>query len=74
MKTSEVSRERLAGNARDGRVLDKFESQVHSYFERVRAIYLQRARAEPQRFRVSDSPNSFDEVRAQLAVVLEGVR
>lgn len=70
----DVSRARLASNARDGRVLDKFEREREAFFERVRAVYLQRARAEPQRFRSIDSSRSFDEVRAQLAAVLEGFR
>lgn len=68
----EVSRGRLADNARDGRVLDKFEREYRTYFERVRAVYLQRARDEPQRFRIVDSSRSVDDVRAQLAAVLEG--
>lgn len=70
----DVSRERLANNARDGRALDKFEREREAFFERVRAVYLQRAHDEPQRFRIVDSSRSFDEVRARLAVVLEEVR
>jgi dTMP kinase len=68
----DVSRERLATNARDGRVLDKFEREYQAFFERVRAVYLQRARSEPGRFRIIDSARSFDDVRAQLAAVLNG--
>ncbi len=70
----EVSRERLASNARDGRVLDKFERELQSFFERVRAVYLERARNEPHRFRIVDSTRSLDEVRAQLGAALEGLR
>jgi dTMP kinase len=70
----DVSRERLASNARDGRKLDKFEREREAFFERVRAVYLQRAHDEPQRFRIVDSSRSFDEVRARLAAVLEEVR
>ena len=70
----EVSRERLATNARDGRVLDKFERELQSFFERVRAVYLERARNEPHRFRIVDSTRSLDEVRAQLDAALEGLR
>ncbi len=72
--TPEVSRERLARNERDGRVLDKFEREHHAFFERVRAVYLERARVEPQRFRIVDSSAPIDEVRAQLAGALEGLR
>ena len=69
----DVSRERLASNARDGRVLDKFEREYQSFFGRVRAVYLQRAQAEPRRFRVVDSSKPIDEVRAQLAAALESL-
>jgi dTMP kinase len=69
----EVSRERLAANARDGRALDKFEREYQAFFERVRDVFLQRARSEPRRFRIIDSARSFDEVRAQLATVLDGL-
>ena len=70
----DVSRERLANNAREGRVLDKFEREYQSFFERVRAVYLQRAQAEPGRFRVVDSTKPIDDVRAQLAAALESLR
>lgn len=68
-----VSRARLASNARDGRVLDKFEREYQSFFERVRAVYLQRAQAEPRRFRIVDAAKPIDEVRAQLAAALESL-
>ena len=70
----DVSRERLANNARDGRALDKFERERELFFERVRAVYLQRAHEERQRFRIIDASRSFSEVRAQLADVLEAIR
>ena len=38
-----------------------------AFFERVRAAYLERARAEPARFRVVDSSRPLDDVRAELA-------
>ena len=52
---------------------DRFEDEALAFFARVRARYLQLAQREPQRFRVIDSSKSFVVVRAQLAVVLEGV-
>lgn len=61
-----VGRERLA----KGRVLDKFERQQAEFFERVRATYLARAAAEPQRCRVIDGTGSPDEVRAQLDAIV----
>jgi dTMP kinase len=61
-----VGRERLA----DGRELDKFEQQQSQFFERVRATYLARARAEPGRCRIIDSAQPMADVRAQLTTSL----
>ena len=58
-----VSRERLERARRDGRALDKFEREDAAFFERVRAAYLARARAEPARFRVIDSTRPLADVR-----------
>ena len=69
----QVSRERLEDSARDGRVLDKFEREATSFFERVHAMYLRRARNEPQRFRVVDSTRPLQAVRDELAKVLEAL-
>ena len=60
-----VSRERLA----DGRALDKFERLQAEFFERVRATYLARAAAEPQRCRVVDTTQPLSRVREQLAAI-----
>src|SRR5688572_27302646 len=48
--TYEVARKRLAG-----KTLDRFEREDREFFERVRAAYLVRARAEPRRVRVIDA-------------------
>ncbi len=61
-----VGRERLAA----GRTLDKFERQQVTFFERVRAVYLERAAAEPQRCRVIDGTQSPAAVRDALAAVV----
>jgi dTMP kinase len=61
-----VGRERLG----DGRELDKFERQQSEFFERVRATYLARAAAEPQRCRIVDSTQPLASVREQLAAIL----
>jgi dTMP kinase len=61
-----VGRERLS----DGRALDKFEQQQSQFFERVRATYLARARAEPGRCRIIDSTQPMADVRAQLTASL----
>jgi len=57
---------------------DRFESEQRAFFERVRTTYLDRARAEPDRFRVIDGSHSADSVtravEAALAPLLEGSR
>jgi dTMP kinase len=57
---------------------DRFESEQRAFFERVRATYLDRARAEPDRFRVVDGSRAVDAVASAvataLAPLLEGSR
>jgi dTMP kinase len=62
----DVGRERIS----NGRALDKFERQQAGFFERVRATYLARAAAEPQRFRIVDSKEPLETVREQLTAIL----
>ncbi|MGH8849830.1 MAG: dTMP kinase [Casimicrobiaceae bacterium] len=62
----QVGRERLGR----GRELDKFERQHDGFFERVRAVYLARAAAEPSRFRVIDSTRPHAAVRAALMAIV----
>ena len=57
----EVSRKRLEGKA-----LDHFERQDRAFFDRVRAAYLDRARAEPKRVRVIDATAPVAEIRKTL--------
>lgn len=67
-----VSRARLERAAAQGRVLDRFESEQQQFFERVRDAYHARAAADPQRFRVIDSTQPVETVRAGLErIVLE---
>ncbi|MGH8713704.1 MAG: dTMP kinase [Casimicrobiaceae bacterium] len=61
-----VGRERLGR----GRELDKFERRHGGFFERVRAVYLARAAAEPARFRVIDSTRPHADVRAELTAIV----
>ena len=62
----QVGRERLA----DGRALDKFEREDNAFFERVRAVYLERARTEPKRCRVIDSTAPRDAVEGEVARIV----
>jgi dTMP kinase len=60
------ARQRNAGAA-----ADRFESERTEFFERVRAVYLQRAAAEPGRIVMVDAGRSADEVAARILEVLE---
>jgi dTMP kinase len=61
-----VSRARLDAALLEGRTLDKFEREAGDYFGRVREEYLERAAAEPSRFRIIDSTRPLAAVRAEL--------
>lgn len=63
----EVSCRRLAG-ARDP---DRFEQESAPFFDRIRAAYLQRAAAFPQRFRVINANRTLDEVQQELGNILQ---
>jgi dTMP kinase len=65
-----ISRERLEQAQVDGRNLDKFEREAGAFFERVRRAYLDRAAADPHRFRIIDSTRPLATVRAELATHL----
>ncbi|MGV3583029.1 MAG: dTMP kinase [Methylophilus sp.] len=54
-----VSMQRLS-NARSP---DKFESEEAAFFEKLRQVYLDRAREYPARFRVINADQSLDEVK-----------
>jgi dTMP kinase len=68
-----VSRQRLQRAQAAGHTLDKFESEQQDFFARVRDAYLERAAAEPARFRVVDSSRPVPDVRAELSAVLDGL-
>jgi dTMP kinase len=63
------ARERNAGEG-IGHAQDRFEAQRQEFFERVRAAYLARAAAEPERIAVIDARRPADEVTEQIAAVL----
>jgi dTMP kinase len=49
-----------------GKSLDRFEREDRPFFERVRAAYLERARAEPARVRIIDASAAVPEIRKTL--------
>lgn len=58
------------GRARRRGVPDRFEAEHQNFFERVRATYLERARAWPEKYRVIDASRSLERVQAQVGEVL----
>jgi dTMP kinase len=59
----EISRKRLEAS---GKSLDRFEREDRAFFERVRAAYLARAKAEPERIRVVDASADQAAIRKDL--------
>ncbi|PAU87246.1 dTMP kinase [Pseudomonas sp. WN033] len=53
--------------------LDRFEQEQQSFFEAVRASYLRRAAADPQRYRIIDASGSLEQVGAALQPVIDEV-
>ncbi len=60
------------GLARAGKrgMADRFEREDVDFFERVRAMYLERAAHEPDRYRVVDASQSIKAVRAEVETML----
>lgn len=52
---------------------DRFEKEERDFFERVRAVYLSRAMAEPARIRIVDAARPLAEVQARIRTILEEV-
>ncbi|HEX3845794.1 MAG TPA: dTMP kinase [Steroidobacteraceae bacterium] len=63
---------RRAHERNGGSAADRFESERADFFERVRDVYLARARAEPGRIAVIDARPSAAEVAARIMRVIEG--
>lgn len=61
------------GMARAGKraALDRIEQEDRAFFERIRDCYLQRAGQQAQRFRVLDAAQPLEQVRGQLAPLIE---
>lgn len=52
---------------------DRFENEQVDFFEQVRACYLSRAKAEPERYFIVDAGQSLPEVQQQIQSLLEPV-
>jgi dTMP kinase len=63
----DIARERLSAS---GKKLDRFEREDRAFFERVRAAYLQRAKAEPERVRLIDASADVVAIRKSLEQAL----
>lgn len=50
---------------------DRFEQELHDFFQRVRECYLQLAAMEPSRFVIIDTTQSIDDVGAEVTAVAE---
>ncbi|HSH42729.1 MAG TPA: dTMP kinase [Arenicellales bacterium] len=51
---------------------DRFESEAESFRERVRDVYLSRARAEPERVRVVDASRDLEQVVNDVEEIMKG--
>jgi dTMP kinase len=62
------------GLARAGRrgAADRFEREEMAFFERVRAVYLERASRSPNRYRIVNADRPVEAVRAEVAAILAG--
>jgi dTMP kinase len=56
--------------ARGRGAADRFESERHAFFEAARAVYLERARAFPGRYRVLDAAAPLERVRAKATCLI----
>ncbi len=50
---------------------DRFEQEQAEFFQRVRSAYRERARLEPERFRIIDASQPLAAVQAQIDAVLD---
>lgn len=65
----EVGLQRIQKN----RVLDRFEVEEVSFFQRIRECYLNRAQSEPQRFKIINANLPIAQVEAQVIKVLDSL-
>ena len=50
---------------------DRFEREEINFFEKIRNTYLERAKKEPQRFRIINSASSLENVKEQIVTILK---
>lgn len=50
---------------------DRFEQEEINFFEKIRNTYLERAKNEPQRFRIINSASSLESVKEQIITILK---
>lgn len=65
--TPEIGLQRAASRRQTA---DRFEREQQGFFTRVRQCYLDRAQAEPNRFRVVDASAPLDHVKRNIEVLL----
>ena len=50
---------------------DRFEREEINFFKKIRNTYLERAKNEPQRFRIINSASSLESVKEQIITILK---
>jgi len=53
--------------------LDRFEQETVEFFARIRAIYLQRARRDPQRYHIVDAGQPLARVSADVKRLFQNI-
>lgn len=69
----DLSREVAAGRLARDRELDRFEVELTEFHERVRNTYLQRAAADPGRFRVIEAAQSPENISKTLEIIISSI-
>lgn len=67
----DVGAARVNARNNNGGTHDRFEREQREFFERVRRVYLERARGEPDRFVVIDATQDRDKVALALRAALK---
>lgn len=61
------------GRVRERGVADRMDSEARSFYERVRAVYLELAKAAPERIVIIDAAGSLESVQAQISDAVSGL-